>query len=85
MQINFDSDFNYLIPNLPSDAMRLGDPGDGGYIVSRLSVKESDLLLSFGLGDNFSFEKNFNEINQQAPVWIYDHTVPELGMKFILK
>jgi hypothetical protein len=85
MHINFNSEFSYLIPNVPSDAIRLGTPGDGGYVVSRNSVMQSDQLLSFGLGDNFSFEKHFNELNQQAPVWIYDHTVPNLGMKYLMK
>ena len=85
MHLNFNSEFNYLIPNLPSDAIRLGSPGDGGYVVSRRAVTESDILLSFGLGYNFSFEKHFNQLNQKAPVWIYDHTVPKLGLKFLLK
>ena len=85
MHIHFGSDFNYLIPNSPADAIRLGSTGDGGYVVSRQSVMESSLLLSFGLGDNFSFERDFNELNPRAPIWIYDHTVPKIGMKFLLK
>ena len=85
MHINFNSEFDFLQPYLPSDAIRLGSDGDGGYVVSQKSVMESEILLSFGLGDNFSFEKDFKELNLRAPIWIYDHTVPAIGSKFLLK
>jgi hypothetical protein len=85
VHINFDSEFEFLKPHLPSDAIRLGSAGDGGYVVSRQSVMRSDILLSFGLGDNFSFEKGFNRLVPKTPIWIYDHTVPTLGAKFLLK
>jgi len=85
VRIRFDARFDYLRPNLPTDAVRLGSKGDGGYVVSLSAVKASELLLSFGLGDNFSFERDFKKINAAAKVWNYDHTVPLIDVKYFLK
>ena len=51
--------FNYLRPLNPGQLTRLGNNYDGGYVVSNLALKKSDTLISFGLGDNFTFEKDF--------------------------
>ena len=50
---------NYLRPLDAGKLIRLGNNKDGGYVISNLALKKSDTLISFGLGDNFSFEKNF--------------------------
>jgi len=85
VQITFNAQYDYLRPNLPLDALRLGSHGDGGYVVSRSAVNAANLLLSFGLGDNFSFERDFQQCNANAKVWNYDHTIPALDFKYHLK
>ena len=45
------ADCNHLI--------RLGTPGDGGYVICSESVKHCNKLLSFGISDNWSFESGF--------------------------
>jgi hypothetical protein len=41
------------------DLKRYGRANDGGYVCSQKFVQESDCLLSFGINDDWSFEKNF--------------------------
>ena len=36
--------------------IRLGNNNDGGYVVEENSIKNSEILLSFGLSDDWSFE-----------------------------
>ena len=47
---------NYLRPLKTGALFRIGDKGDGGYIVPRSSFKNINCIISFGLGDNFSFD-----------------------------
>jgi len=67
--------FNYLIPFKVTSLIRLGNNKDGGYVVSKLAVKKTDTLISLGLGDNFTFEKDFLFHRKQANIFVYDHTV----------
>jgi len=41
------------------DKIRLGSKHDGGYVVLRELCKATDLVYSFGIGDNISFELDF--------------------------
>lgn len=45
------------------DLVRLGNKNDGGYLIDADTVYKSDLLLSFGIFDDWSFEKDFKKIN----------------------
>ena len=67
--------FNYLTPVKISKLIRLGNNKDGGYVVSKLAVKKTDTLISLGLGDNFTFEKDFLYYKKKANIYVYDHTV----------
>jgi hypothetical protein len=67
--------FNYLTPVKISKLIRLGNNKDGGYVVSKLAVKKTDTLISLGLGDNFTFEKDFLYHKKKANIYVYDHTV----------
>lgn len=42
---------------------RVGSQYDGGYVVSKSDIKKSDSLLSFGINDDWSFEKTFLDYN----------------------
>jgi hypothetical protein len=54
--------------------VRLGGDHDGGYVVCRRSVLESDALLSLGLSFDWTFEEAFVARND-IDVHVYDHTV----------
>jgi hypothetical protein len=43
--------------------IRLGKQNDGGYLVNSHDVDKSDILISFGIRDDWSFEKDFSKIN----------------------
>jgi hypothetical protein len=66
---------NYLTPIKVDKLIRLGNNKDGGYVVSKLAVKKTDTLISLGLGDNFTFEKDFLYHRKLASIFVYDHTV----------
>ena len=42
---------------------RLGKKNDGGYLIGIQTVKESQFLISFGIRDDWSFEKDFLKQN----------------------
>jgi len=43
--------------------VRLGQDYDGGYIVNRMDIEKSDILISMGVKDDWSFEIDFSKIN----------------------
>lgn len=55
--------------------IRLGNNYDGGYLIPKDIINKVDLLLSFGLGSDWSFEKNFKKKNKQLKINCYDHTI----------
>ena len=71
-----------MLVNLPSvmkprhcgDLIRIGSEYDGGYLVSLSDVVESNALLSFGLNDDWKFEKDFSKLNP-VPCTVYDASV----------
>jgi len=54
-----------------NDLVRLGKIYDGGYLVNKQDVINSQCLLSFGIGSDFSFEEQFHKLNN-CPVIAYD-------------
>ena len=67
--------YKFLKPYLCKDLKRLGRNQDGGYVVSLNSVINSNYLISFGLGLDWSFELDYLEFNKKGKVLIYDHTI----------
>ena len=51
---------------------RVGKNFDGGYLVCKDSVLKSDTLLSLGINDDWSFEKDFKKLNLEAKILCYD-------------
>ena len=45
--------------------IRLGNNNDGGYVVEENSIKNSEILLSFGLSDDWSFESDFSKLGKK--------------------
>ncbi len=69
-----------LKPKFLSNLLRLGSNNDGGYLVEKNSLQNSTILLSFGLGYNWSFEKDFYK-NRKIPIVCYDSTVTYSSIK----
>ena len=56
------------------DLIRLGSIDDGGYVVPIENVKSSDTLISFGISDNWDFEKDFFK-RSSANIFAYDYSI----------
>ena len=57
-----------------TDLIRVGKVNDGGYLVSRSDIDNTDLLLGFGVNDDWSFEEKFKSI-ADVEVIAYDGSV----------
>jgi hypothetical protein len=54
---------------------RLGNDGDGGYVVAMEHLALADNLYSFGIGDDVGFELDFLRIFPKAKAYLFDPTV----------
>ena len=64
----------FLCPKFKCELIRLGKKNDGGYAISKESLKDSKVIFGFGLGDDWSFEKDFYQLNPVS-IHAYDHTI----------
>ena len=71
---NFKPNANYALVRLEKD-------NDGGYLINKESIKQTKVLLSFGISDDFSFENDFKKQNN-CPIIAFD---PTLTNRFFLK
>ena len=67
---------NFLKPYyLDKDQLvRVGSVDDGGYVVPLLNIKDSEILISLGISDNWDFEKDFSKISN-AKILAYDDSI----------
>ena len=64
----------FFKPNFITDFVRIGKKNDGGYCIPKASLKDTKVLYSFGLGDDWSFEKQFKK-QSKAKIVCFDHSV----------
>ena len=74
---------NFLKPNYVNkdQLVRVGSIDDGGYVVPLLNIKDSEILISMGISDNWDFEKDFSKISN-AKILAYDDTI---NLKYWIK
>ena len=70
--------YNFLVPIKIKNLKRLGSNGDGGYVVESNSVQNSDILVSFGMGPDWSFELDYIRENYDVKIFMYDYTASSL-------
>jgi hypothetical protein len=73
--MKLSKNLNYLRPIKINDLFRVGNNSDGGYVITSKAFKQIDTIVSFGLGENFSFEKHVYLLNNKLNIIVYDHTV----------
>ena len=61
----FQPKFQYIL-------QRIGKKNDGGYLVGPFAVQNSKYLISYGINDDWSFEKNFYKLNNNIKIITYD-------------
>jgi len=69
------SEYNFLLPYPQQILTRMGINKDGGYIVYKKLIDNSNILMSFGMGDEYSFEKDFLKKNEKNKVFIFDYSI----------
>ena len=68
-------EYNFLIPYSQETLSRLGIDKDGGYVVVERLIYNSNILVSFGMGDEFSFEEDFLKKKVENKVFIFDYSI----------
>lgn len=66
-------EYNFLKPVFCDDLTRLGNNFDGGYIVSKKIIENSEILISFGYSYEPSFEYDYIK-HASGQVFIYDYS-----------
>jgi hypothetical protein len=61
-------------PKYLYDLLRVGKNNDGGYLVESNSIQTAKSLISFGIGNDWSFETQLKKI-KNIPIFAYDHTI----------
>ena len=57
------------------DLVRIGRQNDGGYVVPRSILDSINVLVSFGVGDDWSFEECIRRHKSKIKIEAYDHTI----------
>jgi len=77
-------DFKKCHPIESGDLVRIGNENDGGYVLSERQIERTDILLSFGIKDNWKFEEDFSK-RKKVKIYSYDYStknLPFLTKKF---
>ena len=75
---------NVLRPRV-FELARYGRKNDGGYLIPAADLDKSDVLLSFGLNDDWSFERDANK-HHDLKIYCYDRSVTHKSLlKMLLK
>jgi hypothetical protein len=79
LPINFKPKKNFKL-------IRVGRDNDGGYLCGLNSIIAAKNLISLGIFDDISFEKNFNKLNNHCKIYCYDKYVDNIfWLKIIWK
>lgn len=78
---NIPNELGFLAPIIVDDLVRVGRHNDGGYIIPRAALKETEVLLSLGVNEDWSFDADFLRINPKAIVHAYDPTISDRYFK----
>jgi len=76
--VSLSKKYNFLIPIRFSNLKRYGRNADGGYVCESNIVKDSNILITFGMGPDWSFELDYIKNNPGVKIFMYDYTVTSL-------
>ena len=81
-----NSKYNFLIPFKVKKLIRFGRKFDGGYLICSDAIKQIDNLITLGVGDDISFERDLEKKLSIKKVHMYDYTVNHfLFLRIIFK
>jgi hypothetical protein len=64
----------WLRPYKVEKLIRLGRDNDGGYLVDFANLVDTDLVLAFGVYDDWSFEEQFRSV-RNVPILAFDQSI----------
>jgi len=67
-------DLELIRPQMVGEMQRIGSKHDGGYVIPK-DLPGVQTIVSFGLGDDWSFEKHMVKLGIVNNFVFYDHTV----------
>jgi hypothetical protein len=73
-----DKKYNFLRPKKFKNLKRYGRKADGGYVCEETIVKNTNTLVTFGMGPDWSFELDYIKDNSNVKIFMYDYTVTAL-------
>ena len=73
-----DQKYNLLRPVKTFELVRLGRDMVGGYIVDLGMIEKTDILITLGVGPEWSFESDFLKMKNNCKVYIYDHNLSSI-------
>lgn len=59
-------------PKFAYKLIRLGRKNDGGYLLGMNTINKTNTLISFGINDDWSFEKKFYDLNNKIKILAFD-------------
>lgn len=71
----------FFRPHQSNFLIRLGRDFDGGYLIDSRDIDKTKALVSFGVNEDWSFEKQFSK-KKRIPVFAYDAT---LNVRYLLR
>lgn len=80
-QIKLSPELRWICPVKADNLVRLGGKMDGGYVVPLNAITQAQGLLSFGLGDDFTFDQDWKKIKPNDPIHMYDASVSRDTMR----
>ncbi len=81
-----NSKYNFLKPFKVKKLVRLGRNYDGGYLLCHEILQSCENLITLGVGDDVSFEIDFEKKKNSKSIRMYDYSVNDLNfIKIIFK
>ncbi|MDR0606081.1 MAG: hypothetical protein LBG80_17490 [Bacteroidales bacterium] len=74
---------NKVHPLQIDDLVRVGKNADGGYILSNQQIEKTEILLSFGIYNEWSFEQDFyKKKNEKLTIYAFDYSATPLKLVY---
>ena len=70
----------FLLPRSTGNLTRVGRHGDGGYLVLKSDVILSEVLISCGISNDWSFEKEFFQLNPKVVIRAFDGSINRVSV-----
>lgn len=63
------------------EKIRIGAANDGGYVLPKQSLEQSECLFSYGINNDITFDEDYIQLTNKK-VYGYDHTIEDIETKY---